>query len=85
MEVNMEKQSNLPPEIRDIWTDVYKFHATFEGMGNSEEDWTRCAYTMGQMAANHGNHPLAFKLLMAVYDYLDGVRNPQVNGADGGG
>lgn len=81
----MEKQSNLPPDVRDIWTDAYKFHATFEGMGNSEEDWTRCAYTMGQMAANHGNHPLAFKLLMAVYDYLDGVRNPQVNGADGGG
>lgn len=71
-----EKPSSLSPEIRDIWTDVYKFHATFEGMGNSEEDWTRCAYTMGQIAAQHNNHPLAFRLLMAVYDYLDDMRKP---------
>jgi hypothetical protein len=31
---------------------------------------------MGKMAAQHNNHPLAFRLLMAVYDYLDDMRKP---------
>lgn len=69
-----DKGSNLSPEIRDIWTDAYKFHATFENMGNSDEEWTRCAFTMGQLAVKHGNHPLVHKILIAVYDYLSDER-----------
>lgn len=70
----MEKQSNLSPEIRDIWTDAFKFHATFEHMGNSPEEWERCAETMGLLSSKHGDHPLAKELLMTVYVYLDSER-----------
>ena len=30
----MNGQNNLSPELRDIWTDAFRFHATFEQMGN---------------------------------------------------
>lgn len=67
-------ESKLSQKLRDIWTDAYKFHATFEDMGNSEEDWKKCAYAMGQLASKHGNHPLTFKLFLAVYEYLEEMR-----------
>lgn len=68
------KQSSLPQEIRDIWTDAFKFHATFESMGNTPEEWKRCAFVMGQLSAARGNHPLAKELFLAVYNYLDKQR-----------
>ena len=70
----MDKQSNLQPEIRDIWTDAFRYHATFENMGNTYEDWHRCAKTMESLVNKHNGHPLAGILMMAVYDYLDKQR-----------
>ena len=70
------KQTSLSPEIRDIWTDAYKFHATFEGMGNTPEEWEHCAFTMAQLSAKHHNHPLAVELFLAAYDYLSKARKP---------
>lgn len=72
----MTEKSNLSQELRDIWTDAYRFHATFEGMSNSEEDWKKCAFTMGQLGAKHGSHPLCYKLFLAVYEYLEEMRKP---------
>ncbi len=69
-------RSNISQALRDIWTDAYKFHAAFEGMGNSEEEWKKCALTMGRLGAKHKNHPLAYKLFPAVYEYLDEMRKP---------
>ena len=71
-----DKQSSLSAEIRDIWTDAYKYHATFERMGNSAEEWEAAADTMKQIAGRHDNHPLACRLMFAVYEYLDEVRKP---------
>lgn len=73
----MQKQSNLSPEIRDIWTDAYKFHATFEHMGNSEEEWKRCCAVMCELDRKHNAHPLARTLLMDVYEYLNDQRRDQ--------
>lgn len=70
----MEKDSNIPKEIRDIWTDAYKFHATFINMGNTAEEWEQCANTLTHLAIRHNQHPLAGKLLMAVYEYLSEER-----------
>ncbi len=70
----MTQQSNLSQEIRDIWTDAYKFHATFEKMGNSVEDWKRCALVMCELDNKHNAHPLARTLLMDVYAYLEEQR-----------
>lgn len=64
----------MPEEFREIWTDAYKFHAKFEKMGNTPEEWTECARTMGQLSSRHGNHPLAMRLLTTVFDYLDETR-----------
>lgn len=69
-----EKQNGLSQELRDIWTDAYKYHATFESMGNSDEDWDRAADAMKQLAERRGNHPFAVWLLLSVYEYLEQVR-----------
>ena len=70
----MNEKQNLSPDLRDIWTDAFRFHATFENMGNTTEEWTRCAKTMEMLVLKHGGHPLAGILMMAVYDYLDKQR-----------
>lgn len=72
--MNETKQSALDSELRDIWTDAYKFHATFDGMGNTPEEWKHCAYAMVQLTAKHHNHPLADALFLATYDYLSKAR-----------
>ena len=64
----------MPEEFREIWTDAYKFHAKFEKMGNTPEEWAECARTMGLLSSGHNNHPLAMKLLTAVFDYMDETR-----------
>ncbi len=71
-----EKQSSLSETERGIWTDVYRFHATFSKMGNEPEDWTKCAATMTQVFHKHKDHDLAKLLLFAVYDYLVKERSP---------
>ena len=81
----MEKQSNLAPEIRDIWTDAFRFHATFERMSNSAEDWTRCAKTLETLVIKHNGHPFAQRIFGAVYDYLSECRKGmpvQIEGDD---
>lgn len=72
----MSGQSNLAPEVRAIWTDAYKYHATFEHMGNSPEEWDKCAKVMADIYNKHNAHPLAMKLLLCVYDYLGDMRKP---------
>jgi len=74
-----EKQNNLSTELRDIWTDAFRFHATFQNMGNTTEEWTRCAKTMETLVLKHGRHPLAGILTMAVYEYLDKERRGAVD------
>lgn len=78
----MEKQSNLNEAERAIWTDAYRFHATFAKMGNEPEDWEKCCQAMTQLYHNHGDHDLAKLLLLAVYDHLS---NQRKTGADASG
>ena len=68
--------NNLSPELRDIWTDTYKFHVRFDGMANTAEAWGECCDEAIRLLSRHGNHPLAACLLTAVYEYLDTVRRP---------
>ena len=70
----MNGQNNLSPELRDIWTDAFRFHATFEQMGNSLPEWQKCTETMVALVNRRGGHPLAEKLMMAVMDYLSDSR-----------
>ena len=70
----MEKPSNLTQEERDVWTDAYKFHATFAKMGNTPEEWNVCAGALSQLALKNNMHTLAEKLFMAVYEYLNDER-----------
>jgi hypothetical protein len=44
-------------------------------MGNTPEEWEEAANTMNSVAAHHNFHPLAERLLFAVYDWLDAERN----------
>ena len=78
----MEKQSNLNETERAIWTDAYRFHATFARMGNAPEDWEKCCQTMTQLVKKHNDHGLARQLFLAVYDHLS---NERKTGADAGG
>lgn len=64
----------LPPEIRAIWTDLYRFYETFARIGNTSEEWQRCAGAMAALLNRHGRHPLAMAMFPAVYDYLGGER-----------
>ena len=72
----MSNQSNLPPEVREIWTDGYKLHATFAGMGNTADEWIRCADTVTGLVKKHRQHPLALALFLTVYEYLSDERKP---------
>ncbi len=72
----MEQQSNLSPEAREIWKDAYRFHATFEKMGNSPEEWDRCCKVLCELDRKHQAHPLARALLIATYGYLEDQRRP---------
>jgi len=77
------KQSALEQNVRDIWTDAYRFHATFDAMGNSVEEWQKCLNTMEALRKKYHDHPLAAELFMAVYSYLNDMR--VASGQDGGG
>lgn len=71
----MTGQSKLPQELRDIWTDAYKYHAAIEPMGNSLDDWKR-AYEMALgIIRKYNNHPLAMKLVLDVYEYAEHTRS----------
>ena len=72
----MSNQSNLPLDVREIWTDGYKLHATFAGMGNSSEEWVRCSNTVKSLVEKHRQHPFAQALFLAVYEYLSDERKP---------
>lgn len=65
---------SISPQIRNIWKDAYSFHAAFAGMGNTPDDWIRCAKTMAAVSRRNRDHPLAKQLLMAVYCYLEEER-----------
>ena len=67
-------KSNLPQEIRNIWTDMYLFHATFEKMGNTSEEWSQFLETMKDICKKHNNHPLCIKLGVATIEYLNDQR-----------
>lgn len=76
----MEKPSSLTQAERDVWTDAFKFYATFAKMGNTPEEWNVCAGTLSQLALKNNMHPLAEKLFMAVYDYL--MKEREANAID---
>lgn len=67
--------SKLPQNLRAMHTDAYAFCERFHTMGNTPEEWEEAANTMSSVAAHHDHHPLAEKLLFAVYDWLDAERN----------
>lgn len=75
----------MPQDLRDMWTDAYKYHAAIETMGNTVADWEH-AYQMAMEIYNkYDRHPLVLKLLLAVYEYVEQVRRPQQDGAGAGG
>jgi len=84
-----EKTSSLSEAEREIWKDAYRFCATFNRMGNTDEEWRQCATAVSQLSEKHGNHPLVISLLVAVYGYLSDMRKPlavaEAEGAGGGG
>ena len=67
--------AKLPQELRAMHTDAYAFCERFYTMGNKPEEWEEAANVMNSVAAHHNHHPLAQKLLFAVYDWLDAERN----------
>ena len=64
----------MPQELREIWTDAYKFHATFEHMGNTQEEWTKCYETAAALVKKHRHHQLAVLLFVDAYVYLEDQR-----------
>lgn len=73
--------AKLPEDIRSMYTDAYRLHETFCGMGNTAEEWAACARSTGETCSRHGNHPLMMDLLLAVYMHLERERKAAV--ADG--
>jgi hypothetical protein len=67
--------TKLPQNLRAMHTDVYAFCEKYFSMGNTPEEWEEAAKTMNDVAAHHNFHPLAERLLFAVYDWLDAERN----------
>lgn len=70
----MTGQNKLPPELRDIWTDCYKLHAAFEGMGTSVKDWDAFLARANEIYEKHGRHGLAKELVYAVVGYIEECR-----------
>ncbi len=81
----MSGQQSMPQELRDIWTDAYKLHAAFEHMGRSIEEFSECYDAVVNLYKKHDSHPLALKLALAVYGYLDESRRQPQDGAGGSG
>ena len=84
------QKSAIPQEERDIWTDLYKYYATFSTMGNTDADWKRASQAFCYMITKHNDHPLAWHMFMAVFDYLseqrkDASYQEAVKAAVGGG
>lgn len=71
---------SLPDNIRNIWADAFRFYATFEGMGNTPEDWGKCYETALALCKKYEDHPLITELLVAVYVALDEQRNGRKEG-----
>lgn len=67
--------TKLPQNLRAMHTDAYAFCEKYFSMGNTPEEWEETANTMNSVAAHHNFHPLAERLLFAVYDWLDAERN----------
>lgn len=66
--------AKLPQELRDIWTDLYALHATFNGMGNTVDDWTTFWKTAVSVIRKHNDSKLAEELVMAVGGFLEHER-----------
>lgn len=66
--------SKLPDDIRSMYTDAYRLHETFTGIGNNPDDWVRCTGTISEVCVHHNNHPLMLALAVAVFDQLDRER-----------
>ncbi len=56
---------------QEIWRDAYRLYQMYSGNGLEQDAHGifRMAYTACQTLIKHYNHPLAFRLTMALVDY----------------
>lgn len=66
--------AKLPQSVRDIWTDMYKLHETFDAMGSSVEDWALWWKTSMSILHKHNDHPLCEQLILGLTAYLESSR-----------
>lgn len=66
--------TKLSQPVRDIWTDMYKLHETFDAMGSSVDDWALWWKTSMSILHKHNDHPLCEQLILGLTAYLEEVR-----------
>lgn len=66
--------TNLTNELRNMWSDAYKFHDSHVSLGDTEQDWLKVATDARDLCMKHNNHPFILELMVAVIADLDRVK-----------
>lgn len=74
--------SKLPTEIREMWTDAYKFCEENYDTKGTEEEWAGICKQMVELANKHYGHGLMSNLLLAVFDWMSDERKQNAKQQD---
>ena len=64
-------KTNLPNELREIWTDAYKLFDVCYTMPNTVKAWEWFTPQVDELGRKHGNSKLLTDLLTVIADFTD--------------
>ena len=62
--------TNVPPEIRDMWTDLYKLFDINYRMENTEDAWNRFWNQAKEIMNKHGDPPHLMEMISTVSEMI---------------
>ena len=71
--------TNVPPEIREIWTDLYKLFDIHYRMQNTEQDWKEFWKHAQEIYRKHGKNERLFEMLVLVADIISDRMKAEMN------
>lgn len=72
-----QKKTNVPTEIREMWTDLYKLFDGYFLMENTDSNWEGFWTTVRDMAEKHGRNDRFLEACCLVSDCIaDRFREP---------
>ncbi len=72
--------TNVPKEIRDIWTDLYKLFDRHFLITGSDEEWDDFWNEAIELHGRSGNNEHLYEMIVAISDYLgDRIKQQRAN------